>query len=213
LQRYYAKIIKEESALLQTHQEPTSTWTGQYKGQSAQGTDAIGMLQFILDGTKKEETLAHSEEASAQQKYETSMGELKAQQLEQEKAIARLQQLTAETEQTLLEKKADLKATEADKAAVDAYLLKIKLGCDFITVNIEERSSNRNAETKALNTATEQLKSTPVYTAAVGMEHNETLGDCLAKCAGVEEHLVCRACLAGVTEPAYCAGHKETLGC
>ena len=39
-------------------------------------------------------------------------------------------------------------------------------------------------------------------------------GDCNADCSAEnEEHVICKACRAGVTEPGYCAGHPDTEGC
>merc|ERR1719335_1764932 len=101
------------------------------------------------------------------------MDELTTQEREKEESLAGLRKLLAETEKKLLEKKADLKATEEEKAAIEAYLLKIKPGCDFITSNIDDRSSNRQEETAALNKATELLKGTPAYQTSVAEAHNE----------------------------------------
>jgi len=217
LRKYYSKILKEEApAMVQTRQEPPATWENDsYKGQSGQGGDAISMLEFILAETKKEEAQAHKDEADAQKQYEDTMEELTTQEQEKEESLASLRKLLAEKEQELLEKKADLKATEEEKAAIEAYLLKIKPGCDFITTNIEERTSNRQQETDALNKATELIKGTPAYMTAVAEAHNETLSGegCLEKCASNEEHVVCKACRAEVTVPGYCAGHPDTEGC
>jgi hypothetical protein len=217
LKKYYSKILKEEesAALMQTHrQEPPKTWeNGSYKGQSAAGGDAISMLEFILTETKKEEALAHKDEADAQKQYEDTMDELTTQEKEKEDSLASLRKLLAEKEEELLETKETLKTTEAEKAAIEAYLLQIKPGCDFITDNIAERSRNRGEETGALVKATDLLKATPAYQTAMAEAHNETLGECLEKCAGNEDNVVCKACLAKVTEPAYCAGHPGTDGC
>jgi chromosome segregation ATPase len=224
LRKYYSKIVKAEevgpAGLVQTRQEPPATWENDsYKGQSGQGGNkAIEMLEFILDESKKEEAAAHTDEADAQKQFEDTMEELTTQEAEKEKSLASLHKLLAEKEQTLLEKKTDLKTTEEEKAAIEAYLLKIKPGCDFITTNIAERTSSREQETEALTKATGLLKETPAYQTAVAEAHNETLassGDsgCLEKCAGNEDHLKCKACLAKVTEPAYCAGHAGTVGC
>jgi hypothetical protein len=218
LKKYYAKILKSEegAALVQTRQEPPATWENDsYKGQSGQGSDAISMLEFILEESKKEESLAHKDEADSQKQYEETMDELTTQEREKEESLSSLRKLLAEKELELLEKKSDLNTTEKEKAAIEAYLLKIKPGCDFITTNIADRTSNRQQETDALNKATTLLKETPAYLTAVAEAHNETLDEanCLEKCAGNEEHVVCKACLAKVTEPAYCAGHAGTEGC
>merc|ERR1712151_636751 len=97
------------------------------------------------------------DEADGQKQYEDTMEELTTQEREKEESLASLRKLLAEKEEELLEKKADLKTTEEEKAAIEAYLLKIKPGCDFITRNIDERTGNRQQETEALNKATELI--------------------------------------------------------
>eukprot|EP00929_Paragymnodinium_shiwhaense_P117634 TRINITY_DN884_c0_g2_i2.p1 TRINITY_DN884_c0_g2~~TRINITY_DN884_c0_g2_i2.p1 ORF type:complete len:896 (-),score=366.43 TRINITY_DN884_c0_g2_i2:118-2688(-) len=221
LEKYYAKILKEEEAgLLQKTKNrredpaPPETWTnGEYKGQSKEGGDAISMIKYILDNTKAEETTAHEDEHTSQKEFETSMTDLKTQEAEKEKSLAELHATLAEKEKDLFQKNEDLKATTADKESIEAYLEKIKPGCDFIDFNHETRKSNRAAETSALEQASTLLKESPAYMTFEAQQHNETLGDCLSKCHGAEETAECKACLAKVTVPAYCAGHPGTAGC
>mmetsp|Transcript_96605 Transcript_96605/g.273190 ORF Transcript_96605/g.273190 Transcript_96605/m.273190 type:complete len:746 (-) Transcript_96605:89-2326(-) len=216
LRRYYAKILGSEGSLLQGAKQPTppATWTGAYKGQSEHGgTDAVSMLEFILGETKKEEREAHEAEEQSQHGYEDSMQQLKGEEQRLEQSLASLRLSLAQAEKELLGKQADLKATVAEKEAIEAYLLQIKPGCDFITENIGLRKANRVAETQALQSAEGLIKATPVYQTAVAAAHNATLGGCLEICAGSEEHVDCKACLARVSVPGYCAGHAGTLGC
>merc|ERR1719253_2132401 len=120
-----------------------------------------------------------------------------------QESLADLKQLLAEAEEDLQGKKKDLKATEEEKESIEKYLESIKDGCDFITKNIEERKSNRETETDALNKVHDFLKGTPAYQEFVTKQHEENLGDCLPKCDD-ESHVRCKACLAKVTEVAYC---------
>merc|ERR1740116_440358 len=58
------------------------------------------------------------------------------------------------------------------------------------------------------------LKGTPAYKAAESEAELESLGSCKDIC--VDEgrgHAKCKACLADVTVPGYCAGHPDTDGC
>jgi len=213
LKVYYSKIVTSSAAMIQASPAPPDTWDADYKGQSTGGTNAISMLEFILENTKTEETQAHDAEKSAQHTYEDEMQSLKDEQASTEENLANLQKTLAEKEEELIGKKEDLEATKKAKAAIEAYLLKIKPGCDFITMNIETRTANRVEEKAALNKATELIKGTPAYKVAIAEAHNETLGDCLSICAGREEHVECKACLASVTVPGYCAGHAGTEGC
>jgi len=112
-----------------------------------------------------------------------------------------------------LEKHKDLANTEAAKKAIEDYLLKIKPGCDFITENYDIRESHRTTEKASLEKAIELIKGTPAYTSAVAEAHVESLGECKDICAPNEEDVKCKACLAKVSVPGYCAGHPDTLGC
>jgi len=213
LKAYYSKIVTSSAAMIQASPAPPDTWDADYKGQSTGGTNAISMLEFILENTKTEETQAHDAEKSAQHTYEDEMQSLKDEQASTEENLANLQKTLAEKEEELIGKKEDLAATKKAKASIEAYLLEIKPGCDFITLNLDTRTANREEEKAALNRATELIKGTPAYKVAIAEKHNETLGDCLSICAGREEHVECKACLASVTVPGYCAGHPGTEGC
>jgi len=63
LQVYYDKV---DAQFLQEDPAPPDTWKGDYKGQSDQGGNVIGMLNFILKETEKEETEAKAAEDKAQ---------------------------------------------------------------------------------------------------------------------------------------------------
>merc|ERR1719310_2437037 len=141
------------------------------------------------------------------------MTDLKKQEAKDEKQLSTLQEDLAEKEQDLLEAEEDLKATTEDKEAIEAYLLKIKPGCDFITENFDLREKNRATEEKALKKAIGLIKATPAYTKAVNEATVESYGDCKKPCVADEEDVECKACMADVTIPAYCAGHEGTKGC
>jgi hypothetical protein len=149
LEAYYDKLAKDMAmkALVQEDPEAPETWeNGQYEGQSGKGGDVINMLTYILDEAKKEESEAHADEEKAQAEYEDSMASLKEKEASDEKELAKLHDTLAEKEKERLETKEDLKKTVADKVAIEAYLAKIKPGCDFITENFDEREDNRATE-------------------------------------------------------------------
>merc|ERR1740121_3367352 len=213
---YYAKILAGSFAQTAHREDPAppSTWDAKYKGQSADGSSAIGMLKFILTNTQKEEEEAHNDERNAQHTFEDRMKSLTDEEARLRKELADLQEKLAEAEKELLEKQKDLKVTIAEKEAIEAYLLKIKPGCDFIEDNIGLRRTNRKTETGALESARDFLEGSPAYLTAVAEAHNESLADCLTICTeGPEDHVDCKACLAHVSVPGYCAGHPGTTGC
>eukprot|EP00747_Dinoflagellata_sp_TGD_P137745 gnl/TRDRNA2_/TRDRNA2_175726_c0_seq19.p1 gnl/TRDRNA2_/TRDRNA2_175726_c0~~gnl/TRDRNA2_/TRDRNA2_175726_c0_seq19.p1 ORF type:complete len:745 (+),score=293.70 gnl/TRDRNA2_/TRDRNA2_175726_c0_seq19:79-2313(+) len=218
LKKYYEELqAKLDASFLQRKEEPAPPETfgdEGYKGQSEQGNEVLDMLKFILDETWKEEKEAHSDEKNEQHDFEDSMADLKKQESDFQKQIAKLEKTLAEKEEELLKKQEELAATEAEKKRLKEYLADIKPGCDFITENFEDREDNRETETKALEKAKGLLKDTPIYKSLKAAEHEDSLGECKDICLDAgEEHVKCKACLADVTIPGYCAGHKDTEGC
>mmetsp|Transcript_1130 Transcript_1130/g.2493 ORF Transcript_1130/g.2493 Transcript_1130/m.2493 type:complete len:751 (+) Transcript_1130:111-2363(+) len=214
LKTYYAKIT--DSALIQVKKDdpaPPATWEDTYKGQSTGGTSAIEMLEFILKDTKNEERQAHDDELEAQHSFEDLMIELKDSEKAMQESLASLQETLATTEETLHLKQTDLAKTMEEKAALEAYLLKIKPGCDFIDENLEMRNDARAKEKDALTSATSLLKGSPAYAKYTEEKRQEGSGDCKVPCNALEDGVDCKACLAKVTVPAYCAGHPATKGC
>jgi len=222
LKAYYedleGKLADGNAFLQQKKEDPKNadgeTWKeNSYGGQSDTGNKVLNMLGFILDETNKEEMKAHSEEKNAQHAFEDSMTDMTKKEKEAEKAIVDLSEELAEKEEELLKANEDLKDTTDDKEETEDYLAKIKPGCDFITSNFDTREKNRATEKKALNKATGLIKGTPAYKTAVNAATSESYGDCKEPCEKDEAHLNCKACMADVTKPAYCAGHKGTKGC
>jgi len=185
---------------------------GDYEGNSKGGNKAIEMLEFILKSTVSEEMDAHKAEEEAQHKYEDSMQSLKDSQAKDEKLLANLQETLAEKQEALLTANEDLKKTTDLKEDKEAYVEKIKPGCDFITENYDQRKDSRKIESDALKKAISLLKATPVYKEAVLAAKNEGFGDC-DSCKSDEDDVKCKAFMADVTIPAYCAGHENTKGC
>lgn len=217
LKKYYAELAKKiadekAAAMVQEDPTPPKTWDT-FEGQSSKGGDAVTMLEFILKETQKEEATAHADEEKAQASYEDSMTDLKKEQAKLEGSLTKLNEELATSEKSLIEKNEDHKDTENAKAKIEAYLLQIKPGCDFITTNFDKRETNRKTETEALEKAVTLIKKTPAYLAAVQAAKEKSFGKCKSKCVKNEPGAQCQACLADVTVPAYCAGHKGAPGC
>jgi len=161
LKKFYTKII--ESALIQASPSASvpKTWEGSFKGQSKKGGDAIGMLEFILNGAKKEELSAHKAEQTLQHAFEDEMTSLKSQHAREEETLVDIQKTLAEKGTELVEKRRDLKATEKDKQTVETYLSGLKPNCEFMSQNIALRTANRAEEAKALEHARKLIMAMP----------------------------------------------------
>merc|ERR1719162_2520804 len=166
------------------------------------------MLEFIVEEGQKEEKVAHEDEQQPQSDYEGLMTELKEEENKLKKSIAELKATLAEKEKELMDAKNLLKETEAERDTIIAYLASIKAGCDFMEDNFDLREERRASEKSALEEASSLLKGSPAYTNWESAQHLEDLGECKDKCVdNSEEHVICKACLAKVEIPGYCAGH------
>jgi len=141
------------------------------------------------------------------------MPQLKQQESDLRANLLQQQQALAEAELELAGWRADLDRTEREKIAIERYLEQIRPGCDFITANFADRESYRQQETAALDRAVQLLTATPAFAAARVADRHAAWGTCAPTCASDELHVDCRACLAGVSVPGYCAGHPGTPGC
>eukprot|EP00928_Gymnodinium_smaydae_P041589 TRINITY_DN28122_c1_g1_i1.p1 TRINITY_DN28122_c1_g1~~TRINITY_DN28122_c1_g1_i1.p1 ORF type:complete len:753 (+),score=189.42 TRINITY_DN28122_c1_g1_i1:46-2304(+) len=217
LKKYYDTLsLSQHGARGSSGEEPAppATWDEAYAGQSGKGRDAISMLEFILAESKKEEKAAHDSESASQQAFEDSMQALKDSAEGLATTLVDLKKSLAEKELELERKREELDVTTREKVAIERYLEQIKPGCDFITANIADRTAKRTEEKTALENAETLLKDTPAYKAAVAAAKVAAQGDCKDLCAGDQEaRAPCQACLAGVSVPGYCAGHKSTPGC
>jgi len=211
----YVKVCDEENPVFiqNKHKEEPAPPDADFSETGQAGaTDAVSMLEFILEETKKEETTAHSDEEEAQKTFEDTMNDLKTQEAACLETIADLTENIAFTEKTLEETSLDLEKTTKEKKALEAYLLKIKPGCDFITENIDARKDARSSETSALKTAKDKLMGTPAYKSAAAAAEKIMLGKCADSCSD-KTSIKCKACVAGTSETGYCAAHAGEAGC
>jgi hypothetical protein len=213
----YVKVFDESNPVgfLQNRREdpaPPESFSSESGDQTGQANGVVSQLEFIISETKAELAQAHDDEESAQHSFEDEMTDFKSQEQTSVETIASLDENIAETEKQLLQAREDLKKTEAEKKAIEKYLLKIKPGCDFITENIDTRKSNRAAESSSLQDAISKLEGTPAFKEAAAAEEKNRLGKCAEKCSD-KESLSCKACLSGTSEAGYCAGHKDQAGC
>merc|ERR1719191_721209 len=215
----YVKVCDEENPVFiqnmhksMSKEEPAPPDADFSETGQAGATDAVSMLEFILEETKTEEKTAHSDEETAQKTFEDTMNDLKTQEAACLETIADLNENLASTEKTLKETQIDLEKTTKEKVALEKYLLKIKPGCDFITENINTRKDNRKAETDALNTAKDKLMGTPAYKSAAAEVEKAMLGKCADSC-GDKTSVECKACVAGTSVTGYCAAHAGEAGC
>jgi len=170
LERYYAQLSEDAPALVQVRRgredlEPPSTWDDKYDGQSESGAEAIRMIQFLVDNTKKERFKVHEAEMLSQQAFEDSMQGLKSEEKALQKGLAEARSALSKAKESLSAKKEDLAVTTKEHATIEAYLAKIKPGCDFIEEHFERRDNTRASERTALRRTATLLRDSPAYKA------------------------------------------------
>eukprot|EP00929_Paragymnodinium_shiwhaense_P107684 TRINITY_DN73_c0_g2_i1.p1 TRINITY_DN73_c0_g2~~TRINITY_DN73_c0_g2_i1.p1 ORF type:complete len:722 (-),score=366.92 TRINITY_DN73_c0_g2_i1:205-2370(-) len=133
---------------------PPSTWdTAEYGGKTGESQGILSILDMIKEDIKKDISKATTAEDEAIAAYDTLKTDLEQQVTDLETAISDLEGTKSEKEgevQTTIEER------ETKKGELKATMKKIKdyeAGCDFITVNFELRTSNRQIEVDGLEKA------------------------------------------------------------
>jgi len=206
-------IMQKKAKVRKVAQTPPETWSGDFEGQAQGGKKVIDMLKYILSESEKEETAAHQMEQEAQHTFEDSMAALKQEQTDTQAALTNKNMELADSLLELQQKGEDKAKTEQEKVAIERYLERIKPGCDFIVENFATREANRATEAAALDQAVTLLKESPTYASAKAKEQERAQGECAGVCKVSQDQVDCKACLAKVSVPGYCAGHPSTAGC
>jgi len=210
----------DDEMLLQTKKKakedpdaPDAGMDEDFEGQSSKGNEVLETLKDIKDNTHDQQTRAHEDEEGAQHDFEDSMKGLTDDEAESKKTLVGLEKDLADAELELAAKHDEKDETEKEKMKVEQYVEKIKPGCDFVVDNFDDRESNRKTEKTALTKVIGMLEDSPAYKAAKTEADQKAMGDCKDTCVADESHVDCKACLAGVSVPGYCAGHPDNSGC
>lgn len=215
LKEYYDALDNEQIGFLQISDDPDApdTFEGDYKGQNEQAKKVLKLLGDLRKATVDENNSEHDAERKSQHDYEDSMADLTEAEEDLKESIVKLNKDLTSKEKELDAKFEEETVTEKEKIAIERYMEKIKPGCDFVLNKYDERKKARTAETKALNTAKDKLKGSPAFKSAQQKAKEDGFGDCKADCVKNEAGAKCKACLAGISVPGYCAGHKGAPGC
>merc|ERR1719453_2095517 len=149
LKDYYSKLDEKSgvaAVLVQSQEDPAppSTWKGAYSGQKEEG--AVGMLETLLDDTKKQHEQADMGEAKAVEEFTQSMEEFKNEQKEQARNMLKIKKALATAQEELINQKQTLKQLDKDEQAAKSYQADLKKDCTFIFDNFDLRNKNRGLE-------------------------------------------------------------------
>jgi hypothetical protein len=222
LREYYDKLDNEQLGdfiqISKDKEEPKTfdKFDGSYKGGNEKGKEIFTLLENLVKATEEEANGKHGDEAKAQADYEDAMKELTDTEEELRESIVKFHKELTEKEKELQAKYEEQTDVEKEKIAVERYIEKINgkgSGCEFILGKYEERKTARGKEKDALEGAKEKLKGTPAFAAATQKDKEEKMGKCKELCLEDEEGAKCKACMAGISVPGYCAGHPGASGC
>jgi predicted RNase H-like nuclease (RuvC/YqgF family) len=132
---------------------PPATWEEPYGGQKGESQGIISILEMIHDDINKDKDKAKDEEDKAQQEFDDFKSD-------SEKEIDDLEDTITDMENSISDKEDDVSSKKGErgdkKDSLDSLLSKIKdeqPGCDFLLVNFEVRTENRQIEIDGLDKA------------------------------------------------------------
>jgi len=153
LQGFYDK--KAKAALLQK-QEPVGPPPPQgfdaYK-KNAQSTDAMAMIQTIINDAKSMEAEAIRSEEDAQKAYEDFVKDTNASIDAKSKDIVNKSETKAKAEEDLVDAQKAKEATMLELEQLASYKAELHSSCDFVMKNFEIRQTARDEEIEALKQA------------------------------------------------------------
>jgi len=206
-------LIQTKKKAKEDPDAPDAGMDEDFAGQSNKGNEVLDTLKTIQENTHGQQTRAHEDEEQAQHDYEDSMKGLTDDEADLKKTLTGLEKELADSELELAAKHDEKDETEKEKMKVEQYVEKIKPGCDFVVDNFDDRESNRDTESTALKKVIGMLEDSPAYKAAKTEADQEAMGECKDTCVEDEAHAKCKACLAGISVPGFCAGHPDNSGC
>jgi chromosome segregation ATPase len=132
---------------------PPPTWEEPYGGQKGASAGIISILEMIHDDIIKDKDKAKDEEDKAQEEFDDFK-------TDSENKIADLKDTITDLEGSISDKEDDVSSKKGDrgdkKDSLDSLLSKIKdeqSGCDFLLVNFQVRTENRQIELDGLDKA------------------------------------------------------------
>jgi len=129
---------------------PPTTWEAPYGGKTDEKDGIVAILDMVKEDIVADIAKAKAEEDAAQAAYESFRKESETQIANLTSEIERLEGEKGQKEESV---KTTKDARGLKKGEVDVVMQKIKdalVGCDYITVNVQRRTSNRSIELDGL---------------------------------------------------------------
>lgn len=161
LQEFYAKA-GQATALVQQQQSPEEdapeTFTESYKGMGGESGGVVGLLEVIQSDFARLESETTANEEQAASEYKTFMNDSEVDVAVKNTDIEHKKGLIAKKTSASAETKTELKTTQEELAAAQAYYEKLKPSCVDTGNTYEERVARREAEMQSLKEGLEILK-------------------------------------------------------
>lgn len=165
LQEFYAKAGKATD-LLQTKQSPEEdapeTFTEPYKGMGGESGGVVGLLEVIQTDFARLESETTANEEQASEEYTQFMNDSEVDKAVKSTDIEHKKGLITKKNSASTETKKELKTTQEELDAANAYYEKLKPSCVDTGMTYEERVARREDEMQSLKEAMEILKGVDV---------------------------------------------------
>eukprot|EP00928_Gymnodinium_smaydae_P028718 TRINITY_DN2183_c0_g1_i1.p1 TRINITY_DN2183_c0_g1~~TRINITY_DN2183_c0_g1_i1.p1 ORF type:complete len:790 (-),score=195.57 TRINITY_DN2183_c0_g1_i1:112-2358(-) len=132
---------------------PPTTWDGAYGGKTGESTGIIALLEMTEQDVEKDIEKADAEETDAITAYNKLKGEQEQEISDLEGAISTLLGTKGDKESTIVSTEGEQGTKREELTATLKTLKDLQPGCDFVAVNFEVRSSNRQTEIDGLHKA------------------------------------------------------------
>merc|ERR1719401_183323 len=129
-----------------------------YKGLQGMNEGVCGMLEVILSDYAKMEAETKTDEEFAQKSYDEYMGDSKVDRAEYEKDVEHKTKKKQDQEETVTQKKGELRREQEELDIAVAYHEKLKPDCVHTGRSYEDRVKQREAEIKGLQGALQILQ-------------------------------------------------------
>merc|ERR550514_445217 len=143
----------EAASLLQDKKKQPAVFDGAYTGMQAEGGGVMGMLEVIQSDFARLNSETTAAEAQSTAEYNEFMSDTGVDKTAKNKDIEHKTSKKQDAEQTIVEKKQDLEATQAELDSALAYYEKLKPSCVNTEVSYEDRVARRKEEIESLQEA------------------------------------------------------------
>jgi len=144
--------VREHTQHKSSVEPPPETW-GAYAKKSEESTGVVAMIDLLVKDLETELTEAGVEEKNAQEQYDSTMSDAKADRVGLSKSVKDKGAAKADSKADLEDLEGTKKSTAAELMATDKFLGDLHAECDWLLKYFDVRATARDGEIDALGKA------------------------------------------------------------